>query len=71
MIESLYNNLLAPTYSSFQDGDIPVHAVTPSLSDRLRLLPILLRTLPLLRRYTEPFSTGSATNVIAQYFSRN
>jgi phosphatidylinositol alpha-1,6-mannosyltransferase len=55
MIESLYNNLLAPTYSSFQDGDIPVHAVTPSLSDRLRLLPILLRTLPLLRRYTEPF----------------
>jgi hypothetical protein len=55
MIESLFNNLLAPTYSSFRDGDIPVHAVTPSLSDRLRLLPILLRTLPLLRRYTEPF----------------
>jgi len=55
MIESLYNNLLAPTYSSFEDGDIPVHAVTPSLSDRLRLLPILLRTLPLLRSKTEPF----------------
>lgn len=55
MIESLYNNLLAPTYSSFKDGDIPVQAVTPSLSDRLRLLPISIRTLPLLRRYTEPF----------------
>jgi glycosyltransferase involved in cell wall biosynthesis len=55
MIESLYNNLLAPTYSSFKDGDIPVHAVTPSLIDRLRLLPILLRNLPLLRRYTDPF----------------
>ncbi len=55
MIESLFNNLLWPTYSSFRDGDIPVHAVTPSLSDRLRLLPILLRTLPLLRSYTEPF----------------
>ena len=54
-IESLYNNLLAPSYPSFQDGDILVHAVTPNLSDRLRLLPILLRTLPLLRRYTEPF----------------
>jgi len=55
MIESLYNNILAPTYSSFKDGDIPVHAVTPSLSARSGLLPILLRTLPLLRRYTEPF----------------
>jgi len=55
MIESLYNNLLASTYSSFKDGDIPVPAVTPSLSDRWRLLPILLRTLPLLRSYTEPF----------------
>jgi hypothetical protein len=51
MIESLYNNLLAATYSSFKDGDIPVHSVTPSLSDRLLLLPIL----PLLRRNTEPF----------------
>ena len=55
MIESLYNNLLAPSYPSFQDGDIPVHAVTPNLSDRLRLLPILLRNIPLLRRYTDPF----------------
>lgn len=55
MIESLFNNLLAPTCSSFRDGDIPVHAVTPSLSDRLRLLLILLRTVPLLRSYTEPF----------------
>lgn len=55
MIESLYNSLLAPNYSSFQDGDIPVHAVTPSRGDRLRLLPISLRTLPLLRSYTEPF----------------
>ena len=55
MIESLYNNLLASTYSSFKEGDIPVRAVTPRLSDGLGLLPILLPTLPLLRRYTEPF----------------
>ncbi len=54
-IDSLYNNLLAPSYPSFQDGDIFVHAVTPNLSDRLRLLPILLPNLPLLRRYTESF----------------
>lgn len=42
----LHSNLLAPSYSSFQDGPISVHALTPSWYDRLKMLPIALRTLP-------------------------
>lgn len=42
----LYYNLLVSTYESYQDGTIQVHALTPNLSDRLRMLPIAIRALP-------------------------
>jgi phosphatidyl-myo-inositol dimannoside synthase len=48
----LYSNLLAPDYNSYQDGKVAVHALTPTLSDRFRMLPISIRSLPLLQRYT-------------------
>ncbi|HZO87539.1 MAG TPA: glycosyltransferase family 4 protein [Chthonomonadaceae bacterium] len=46
----LHTSLLAPAYQSYQDGDVPVHALTPSLLDRLRMLPISARAIPRLQR---------------------
>lgn len=42
----LYFNLLTPAYESYQDGEIKVHALTPTPADRLRMLPIAVRALP-------------------------
>jgi len=46
----LNDSLLAPTHESFQDGDVLVHAITPTTTDRLRMLPVAIRAVPLLRR---------------------
>jgi phosphatidylinositol alpha-1,6-mannosyltransferase len=46
----LHTSLLAPSYHNYQDGAVPVRALTPSGSDRLRLLPISARALPVVRR---------------------
>jgi glycosyltransferase involved in cell wall biosynthesis len=46
----LHANLLAPAYRDYSDGDIPVHALTPRGTDRLKMLPIALRALPKVRR---------------------
>jgi phosphatidyl-myo-inositol dimannoside synthase len=48
----LYGNLLAPDYFSHLDGKVVVHSLTPTLAERLRMLPIVIRSLPLLQRYT-------------------
>jgi glycosyltransferase involved in cell wall biosynthesis len=47
----LHASLLAPTHQDYADGDVPVRALTPRGTDRLRMLPIAIRVLPRLRRY--------------------
>ena len=42
----LYFNLLTPAHDSYRDGEIPVHAITPSKFDRFRMLPIVVRATP-------------------------
>ncbi len=45
----LYYNLLTPAYESYNDGEVQVHALTPTWLDRIRMLPITVRILPKLR----------------------
>lgn len=48
----LGDSLLLPDGHSYDDEGVPVHVLTPGLGDRLRMLPIALRAVPLLaRRY--------------------
>jgi glycosyltransferase involved in cell wall biosynthesis len=47
----LHTNLLVPSYPSFEDGSVPVHALTPDGWDRFRMAPIALRVVPRLQRY--------------------
>ena len=51
----LYFNLLTPVYDSYKDGEVQVHALTPKLFDRIRMLPIAVRALPKIggKFYTE------------------
>ena len=44
--EVLYHSLLTPQYNDYQDGLIPVHAITPDFWDRCRMAPIAIRALP-------------------------
>lgn len=48
---TLHGSLLAPRFADYNDGPVPVHALTPSSWERLRLLPVAVRTLPVLQRY--------------------
>src|SRR5579884_3096599 len=50
-LAALHTNLLAPRFGGYQDGEVPVHALTPSSLDRVRMLPIAARALPRLSRY--------------------
>jgi phosphatidyl-myo-inositol dimannoside synthase len=45
----LHYNLLTPAYQSYHDKQIPVHALTPTLVDRIKLLPLLVRVTPLIQ----------------------
>jgi phosphatidyl-myo-inositol dimannoside synthase len=47
----LYNSLLIPQFKSYQDEGVLVEALIPTWSDRLRMLPIAVRSLPLLTHY--------------------
>ena len=47
----LHGSLLAPKATNFCDGSVPVHALTPSARERLRLLPAAARALPVVQRY--------------------
>ncbi len=42
----LYFNLLTPAYDSYKDGEVQVHALTPTPIDRLRMFPIAVRAIP-------------------------
>ena len=44
-LEKFYGDLLAPSYPSHSDGDIPVISLSPNWFDRFRLLPLLLRAI--------------------------
>ena len=53
----LHTSLLAPSYASHWDRSVYVHALTPTLLDRFKMLPIVLRATPRLQRYAyEPLS---------------
>jgi len=45
------SDLLAPSHSDFHDNAVPVHAIAPRRIDRLRMLPMVLITLPRVQRY--------------------
>lgn len=45
-IAVLYFSLLTPQYNDYQDGPVPVHAITPNFWDRCRMVPIAIRALP-------------------------
>ncbi len=48
----LGDSLLLPEGRSYDDEGVPVHVLTPGLGDRVRMLPIALRAVPILaRRY--------------------
>ena len=47
----LHGNVLAPSYAGYQDGRVPIHSLTPSPLDRLRMLPIALRVAPRVQRW--------------------
>ncbi len=48
----LGDSLLLPDGQSYDDEGVPVHVLTPGLVDRLHMLPIALRAVPILaRRY--------------------
>lgn len=47
----LDDSLLLPDYDSYVDGHIPVHALTPTVLDRLRMAPIAARCIPRLGRH--------------------
>ena len=50
-LRTLHNSLLAPPFANYQDGPVQVHTLTPSIWERLRLLPIAIRALPIIQRY--------------------
>lgn len=50
-LKLLDDSLLLPSFESYADGDVPVHALTPTLSDRVRMLPVAARCLPRLGRH--------------------
>ena len=50
-LRPLSDSLLLPSYDSYVDGDVPVHALTPTVADRLRMLPIAARAIPRLMRH--------------------
>lgn len=47
----LHTSLLAPRYSDYDDGPVPVHSLSPTPLERARMLPIALRATPVLQRH--------------------
>ena len=50
-LQLLDDSVLLPSFESYTDGRVPVHALTPTMTDRLRMLPIAARCIPRLGRY--------------------
>ncbi|PSB22024.1 glycosyltransferase family 1 protein [Phormidesmis priestleyi ULC007] len=46
----LHPHLLAKPHLSHKDGQVPIHALSPTQMDRLRLLPIAVQVIPGVRR---------------------
>ena len=46
----LHPHLLAKPYLSHKDGQVPIHALSPTRMDRLRLLPIAVQVIPGVRQ---------------------
>lgn len=47
----LHTNLLTPSFPGYDDGGVPVHSLTPTPVQRLRMLPIAVRALPVIQRH--------------------
>jgi phosphatidylinositol alpha-1,6-mannosyltransferase len=47
----LNGSVLAPAYAGYDDGEVTVHSLAPTFFDRIRMLPIAVRTLPIIQRY--------------------
>lgn len=50
-LKVLHESLLAPSYRDYDDEGIPVHALTPTLTERLCLIPTIAQVAPVLRRH--------------------
>lgn len=50
-LAQLHESVLAPRFESYDDDGVPVHALTPTLTERLRMLPIAIRCVPRWQRY--------------------
>ena len=50
-VAMLHQDLLVPSYESYEDGPVSVHSLTPTWAERLQMLPIAARAVPRLRRY--------------------
>ncbi len=50
-LAQLHESVLAPHFDSYVDDGVPVHALTPTLAERLRMLPIAIRCAPRWQRY--------------------
>ncbi|MCH7975599.1 MAG: glycosyltransferase family 4 protein [Bacteroidetes bacterium] len=45
------DSVLVPSFPSYADGDIRIHSLSPSWTERARLSPIAVRAIPKLQRY--------------------
>jgi len=50
-LAQLHESILAPHFESYDDDGVPVHALTPTFTERLRMLPIAIRCTPRWQRY--------------------
>ena len=73
----LHHNLLARSTRDRMDGDIPIHSLAPSTSEKLMMLPMAMRAMPRLQRWfyheinriTHPFYARVVAPKIAGYFA--
>lgn len=50
-LRAIEDSVLVPSYPSYADGDIRIHSLSPSWTERARLAPIIVRAIPKLQRY--------------------
>ena len=50
-LATLKDSLLVPPYDDYDDDGVPVHALTPTPTERLQMVPIAVRATPRLQRY--------------------
>jgi glycosyltransferase involved in cell wall biosynthesis len=47
----LHDSLLVPSFQSYEDNGVRIHALTPTPAERVRMLPVAVRAVPRLQRY--------------------